>query len=211
VWGQETFLVLGASQVGDSQTVPTLEMAIQDALRKAIRDRVRELISPQMEALHHDVLEEELYSRADRYILSYRVLEKDAQAEGYLALLEIVMDTQAVRAELETLGVLTREHGMSPVQQITVVVTGVDTYATYRAIESALAGNDDVERQVTIAELEPMQMTWNVRTTETTEDLTRRVQGLQLDEFVVQVIDVEPGLIHVDLRTATRQPRGDIQ
>lgn len=159
-WGEKPSVVVGKSEQTEAVPNPTLEMAIQDGLMRAVEEVVGGMVAPDAMKRRQDILSQEFYERPDAFILSYKILEKTTLATGYQVLLECVVDTQGIEKRLISLGLLDREQ-RPRLREVQVVVSGVRSYDVYLAIEQLLRADTEV-RDVSLSEIEPTVFTWMV-------------------------------------------------
>jgi len=159
-WGEKPFVVVGKSEQTEAVPNPTLEMAIQDGLMRAVEEVVGGMVAPEAMRRRQDILSQEFFQHPDAFVLSYKILEKTPLATGYQILLECVVDTQGIEKRLTALGLLDRER-RPRLREVRLVVSGVRSYDVYLAIEQLL--RDDTEVQdVSLSEIEPTVFTWMV-------------------------------------------------
>lgn len=159
-WGQKSFVVTGKSEQGGDVQNPTMEMAIKNGLAKAIEEVVKGMVTPEDMSKRQDIFSEELYKKADEYILSWKILEKTPLPTGYQALLEVVVDTKEVESKLSALGFLKDREGPR-LREVQVVVSGIKSYQACLTMERLLSGDEDIQGFF-IAEIIPTTFTWKV-------------------------------------------------
>lgn len=159
-WGGKPFAVVGKSEQTEAVPNPTLEMAIQDGLMRAVEEVVGGMVVPQTMKRRQEILSQTFYKQPDAYILSYKILEKTRLATGYQVLLECVVDTPGIEKRLTALGLLDRER-RSHLRKIRVVVSGIRSYDAYLAIEQLLREDTEVH-DFSLSEIEPTIFTWVV-------------------------------------------------
>ena len=159
-WGQKPFAVVGKSEQTEAVPNPTLEMAIQDGLMRAVEEVVGGMVAPQTMQRRQQTLSQAFYEQPDAYILSYKILEKTRVDTGYQVLLECVVDTQGIEKRLISLGLLDRER-RPRLREVRVVVSGVSSYDVYLMIEQLLRADTEV-RNFSLSEIEPTTFTWVV-------------------------------------------------
>ena len=162
-WGGEPFVVLGTSEKGEDLQSPTLEMAIQDGLTRAIEEAVRGMVTSQTLQKRQGILSQEFYQKAEAFVLSYKILEKTVlpNESGYQTLLEVVVDTKGIEGRLTSLG-LAKNRGRYPTLRTAhVVVSGIRSYQIYLQIEQLLREDSEVQA-FSLSEIEPTKFTWKV-------------------------------------------------
>jgi hypothetical protein len=164
VWGGESFVVLGKSERGEDVPNPSLEMAIQDGLMRAVENVVRANVVSTVIDRRQEILSKEFYQKAASFILSYKIVEKTALPTGYQALLDVVVDTKGIQGRLASLGLLKRRGEGPRVREVHVVVSGIKSYPLYLQIEQLLSDNAVVQA-FSLSEIEPTKFTWEVRMT----------------------------------------------
>jgi hypothetical protein len=160
-WGGEPIVVLGTSEQGEAVQSPTLEMAIQDGLTRAIEEAVRGMVTSSTMEKSKGTLSKEFYEKADAFILSYKILEKTALPTGYQALLEVVVDTKGIEGRLISLGLAKGGGGYPTLRTAVVVVSGVRSYHIYLQIEQLFREAAEVQA-FSLSEIEPTKFTWKV-------------------------------------------------
>lgn len=160
-WGQKSFVVVGKSELGEAMQKPTLEMAIKDGLTKALEAVVGSMVAPQEIKDRQETLSEEFYQKTDAFILSYIILGETPLDTGYQVSLEVVVDSKAIESRLASLGLLKdREEGTS-LREVRVVVSGIKSYETYRAVEQLLKEEAEIQG-FSPSEITPPMFTWKV-------------------------------------------------
>jgi hypothetical protein len=160
-WGGGSFVVLGKSEQGEDVQRPSLELAIQDGLAKAVEEAVRSKVAPQTMKKRQEALSKEFYQKAESFVLSYKLLEKIALPTGYQALLEVVVDTQGISGRLTALGFLKGRGEFSTLHTAQLIVSGIRTYQIYLQIEQLLKEDSEVQ-DFSLSEIEPTKFTWKV-------------------------------------------------
>ncbi|OGP84472.1 MAG: hypothetical protein A2Z08_00125 [Deltaproteobacteria bacterium RBG_16_54_11] len=160
-WGQKSFVVLGKSEQGEGAPNPTLEMAIKDGLTRAIEAVVVDMIAPQDMKNRQETLSEEFYRKTDAFILSYIILEETPLEAGYQVSLEVVVDTKGIESRLISLGLLKDRDEGPRLREVQVVVSGIKSYETYRAVEQLLSADAEVQG-FSPTEITPPLFTWKV-------------------------------------------------
>jgi hypothetical protein len=160
-WGQKSFVVLGKSEQGEGAPNPTLEMAIKDGLTRAIEAVVVGMIAPQDMKNRQETLSEEFYRKTDAFILSYIILEETPLEAGYQVSLEVVVDTKGIESRLISLGLLKDRDEGPRLREVHVVVSGIKSYDTYRAVEQLLSADAEVQG-FSPTEITPPLFTWKV-------------------------------------------------
>lgn len=160
-WGQKSFVVLGKSEQGEGVPNPTLEMAIKDGLTRAIEAVVVGMVAPQDMKNRQETLSEEFYRKTDAFILSYIILEETPLEAGYQVSLEVVVDTKGIESRLISLGLLKDREEGPRLREVQVVVSGIKSYETYRAVEQLLSADAEVQG-FSPTEITPPLFTWKV-------------------------------------------------
>ncbi len=158
-WGEEPIVVLGTSEKGEAVQSPTLEMAIQDGLTRALEETVRTMVSPQTMSKSQEILSQEFYQKAESFVLSYKILERTVLPTGYQASLEVVVDTQGIENRLISLGLVKGRGGHPTLRTARIVVSGIRSYHVYLQIEQLLGENAEVQA-FSLSEIEPTKFTW---------------------------------------------------
>jgi hypothetical protein len=160
-WGGESFVVLGMSEQGEDVQRPSLEMAIQNGLTKAVEEAVQSKVASQIMKKRQEALSKEFYQKAESFVLSYKIQEKTTLPTGYQVLLEVVVDTQGINERLTALGFVKGRGGFSTLHTAQLIVSGIRSYQIYLQIEQLLKEDSEVQ-DFSLSEIEPTKFTWNV-------------------------------------------------
>jgi hypothetical protein len=160
-WGQKSFVAVGKSEQGEAVQRPTLEMAIKDGLTRAIEAAVAGMVAPQDMKNRQETLSQEFYQKTDVFILSYIILEETPLDTGYQVSIEVVVDTKGIESRLTSLGLLKDREEGPRLREVQVVVSGIKSYDTYRAVEQLLSADAEVQG-FSPAEITPPLFTWKV-------------------------------------------------
>jgi hypothetical protein len=106
-------------------------------------------------------LSEEFYRKTDAFILSYIILEETPLEAGYQVSLEVVVDTKGIESRLISLGLLKDREEGPRLREVQVVVSGIKSYETYRAVEQLLSADAEVQG-FSPTEITPPLFTWKV-------------------------------------------------
>ena len=161
VWGEESYVVLGTSERGEDVPNPTVEMAIQDGLVRAVENAVRDRVASPVIDRRQETLSKEFYQKAESFVLSYKIVEKTTLPTGYQALLEVVVDTQGISERLTALGFVKARGESPPLHTAQLIVSGIRSYQIYLQIEQLLKEDSEVD-DFSLSEIEPTKFTWKV-------------------------------------------------
>ncbi len=103
----ETQIVRGRGAILHGDQSKARKRAIASSLRQALEQTVAELLDPNASVSHLQVLKEQIYCRAPRYVRSYRVLWEypDLPQKVYRVELEVEVAVKAVVQAISRLGV----------------------------------------------------------------------------------------------------------
>jgi hypothetical protein len=191
VWGEESFVVLGKSERGEDVPNPSMEMAIQDGLMRAVENAVRGKVVSSVMDRRQETLDKEFYRKAESFILSYKIVEKTALPTGYQALLDVVVDTKGIEGKLASLGLLKRREEGPRVREVRLVVSGIRSYPIYLAIEQLLR-EDAAVQAFSLSEIEPTTFTWDVRLTGEVGGLANKLLYHDFGDFKARVVSLSP-------------------
>jgi len=191
VWGEESFVVLGKSERGEDVPNPSMEMAIQDGLMRAVENAVRGKVVSSVMDRRQETLDKEFYQKAESFILSYKIVEKTTLPTGYQALLDVVVDTKGIEGKLASLGLLKRREEGPRVREVRLVVSGIRSYPIYLAIEQLLR-EDAAVQAFSLSEIEPTTFTWDVRLTGEVGGLANKLLYHDFGDFKARVVSLSP-------------------
>jgi hypothetical protein len=191
VWGEESFVVLGKSERGEDVPNPSMEMAIQDGLMRAVENAVRGKVVSSVMDRRQDTLDKEFFQRAESFVLSYKIVEKTALPTGYQALLDVVVDTKGIEGKLASLGLLKRREEGPRVREVRLVVSGIRSYQIYLTIEQLLR-EDAAVQAFSLSEIEPTTFTWDVRLTGEVGGLANKLRYHDFGDFKARVVSLSP-------------------
>ncbi len=191
VWGEESFVVLGKSERGEDVPNPSMEMAIQDGLMRAVENAVRGKVVSSVMDRRQETLDKEFYRKAESFILSYKIVEKTTLPTGYQALLDVVVDTKGIEGKLASLGLLKRREEGPRVREVRLVVSGIRSYPIYLAIEQLLR-EDAAVQAFSLSEIEPTTFTWDVRLTGEVGGLANKLLYHDFGDFKARVVSLSP-------------------
>jgi len=108
------------------------QRALQGSLRQAVERTVDEVLNDQVRVANIQVLEEQVYQRASRYIRSYRVLWEypDVELQVYRLRIEAEVALEDLRAAIERLGL--SESGQAPLRVLLLIGEAPETEARFR-------------------------------------------------------------------------------
>ncbi len=196
-WGEKPFTALGKSEQTEAVPNPTLEMAIQDGLMRAVEEVVGGMVAPQTVQRRQETLSQAFYEQPDAFILSYKILERTKLATGYQVLLECVVDTQGIEKRLTALGLLDSER-RPRLRTVQVVVSGIRSYDVYLAIEQLLRDDTEVH-DFSLSEIEPTIFTWVVTMQGETGRLASTLLSHDYGGLKAKVVALRPERLEVAL------------
>jgi len=196
-WGQKPLAVVGKSEQTEEVPNPTLEMAVQDGLVRAVEEVVGGMVSPQTMHRRQETLFQAFYEQPEAFILSYKILEKTRHATGYEVLLECVVDTQGIEKRLTALGLLDREKRPRQ-RKVRVVVSGIRSYDVYLAIEQLLREDTEVH-DFSLFEIEPTIFTWVVTMQGETGRLANKLLSHDYGGLKARIVTLRPERLEVAL------------
>jgi hypothetical protein len=198
VWGGESFMVLGKSERGEDVPNPTMEMAIQDGLTRAVENAVRGKITSTVIDRRQETVSKEFYQKAESFVLSYKIVEKTTLPTGYQALLDVVVDTKGIEERLASLGLLKRREEGPRVREVQLVVSGIRSYPIYLAIEQLLREDTEVQA-FSLSEIEPTKFTWEVSIQGEIGGLANKFLSHDFGDFKARVVSLSPARAEVML------------
>lgn len=197
-WGGEPVVVMGTSAQGEDVERPTLEMAIQDGLTRAVEEAVRGMVGSQGLHKRPEILSKEFYQKAESFILSYKILEQTVLPTGYQALLEVVVDTKAIESRLTSLGLAKGRGGYPALRTASLVVSGIRGYPIYLQIEQLLREDPEVQA-FSLSEIEPTKFTWKIIMRGETGRLANKLLYHDFGGLKARVVALNPGRLEVAL------------
>ena len=197
-WGGEPLVVMGTSEEGEVVERPSLEMAIQDGLKKAVEEAVRGIIGSQAMQKRQEILSQEFYQKAESFVLSYKLLEKTVLPTGYQALLEVFVDTKSIESRLTSLGLVKGRGGYLALHTVHVIVSGIRAYPIYLQIEQFLREDPNVQ-VFALSEIEPTKFTWTITMTGEIGRLANKLLYHDFDGLKARVVALNPGRLEIAL------------
>lgn len=198
VWGEESFVVLGKSERGEDVPNPSMEMAIQNGLMRAVENAVRDKVVSSVMDKRQETLDKEFYQKTESFVLSYKIVEKTVLPTGYQALLDVVVDIKGIERRLASLGLLKRREEGPRVRGVRLVVSGVRSYPIYLEIEQLLR-EDTTVQAFSLAEIEPTTFTWEVRIIGEVGGLANKLRDHDFGDFKARVVSLSPGRAEIML------------
>jgi hypothetical protein len=199
-WGQETFVVLGKIERGESDVHPTLEMAVKEGLKEAVEEAVWRMIPLNTMNEKYTLLTENVFNRARSFILSYKILEETSLTTGYQVLLEVVVDTNGIKKRLESLGLFQKGDERPLLRVVKLVLAGIKTYDVYQKVEEFLRDNSEVQT-FALSEIEPTKFTWKLSIKGEIGDLANQLLHQKFDGLMVKVVKSTAEELEVELLT----------
>jgi hypothetical protein len=196
-WGESPVVVLGKSERSEIVSNPTLEMALQDGLVRAVEEVVKGMVAPQTLTRRHETLSQEFYQKADAFVLSYKILEKTVITTGYQVLVEVVVDTKGIETRLASLGLLSRKE-RAAVRTVRLVVSGIRSYQVYLAVEKILKENSEIQ-DFSLSEIEPTKFTWQVSLRGEVRGLANTFLSYAFSDSKARVVSLTPHQLEIAL------------
>lgn len=197
-WGEESFVVLGKSEQGEDVQRPSLEMAIQDGLIKAVEEAVQSKVASQTIKKRQEALSKEFYQKAESFVLSYKILEKTTLPTGYQVLLEVVVDTQGISGRLAALGFLKGRGEFPHLHTAQLIVSGIRSYQIYLQIEQLLKEDSEVD-DFSLSEIEPTKFTWEITVRGEIESFANRFSYHDFGGLKAKVVDLNAERLEIVL------------
>jgi len=97
--------------------------ALRDALRKAVEQGVGTLVSSETRVQNFQLLSDKVYSQAQGYVSSYRVLTESREGETYRVVVRAKVKLDKIEGDLGAIGILISEQGRP---RVMVVVKELD-------------------------------------------------------------------------------------
>jgi hypothetical protein len=98
--------VTGFAPLHDGDRAQAREEAIADALRRAVKNRTRVYVTAETCRKHERRLVEEVYAKAEEFIVRYKVLEEGTEGDLYWVRLRARVSLFLLRERLGVLGLL---------------------------------------------------------------------------------------------------------
>lgn len=134
------------SVAASADTVNPDELAVEDALKKAVAKAAWTLLSKEELDAATLVLDDKIYSNAPRYIVNYRILSKEVMegetpmAEGgvfiYNALIEANISSELLIKDLVEVGILHE----TAVKRVGVAIFNLRSHKVYESLKRGIAG-----------------------------------------------------------------------
>jgi hypothetical protein len=125
--------------------------AISDALKKAVETAVAQLLSPELMASKSQVLKTKIYSVADTYIQTYKILSETPSQKIYGVNLIATIDFTALKADLKASSLVVAEE-IKKERMVSMTVQGFRNYPIYARFIHTLSRDIDVVKNVYIRE-----------------------------------------------------------
>jgi hypothetical protein len=87
------------------------DQALRDALRKAVEQGVGSFINAETRVQNFQLLDDRIYSRANGYVSSYRVINESREGDIYRVVVRAKVKTDRIADDLTAIGILISEQG----------------------------------------------------------------------------------------------------
>lgn len=154
----------GGALIKDNNLARAQIEAIQDALRVAVEKSVMQLLPPERIDDHMEVLQKTIYGAVERYIQTYKIIAEMPSQEEYRVDLKAMVDHEALREELKTLGILVAVTSVKKIVTISMIVRGIRDYPTYARFIKTLQNDIDGVKNVRILSARQGSINLNVDT-----------------------------------------------
>lgn len=113
--------------------------AISDGLRKAVEQAVGTFINSETEVKNFTLLKDEIYSHAQGYVSSYRIIDEQKDKDSYRVKLQAKVKLNNIENDLEAIGLLIKEKGRPRIMFVIKEFTGnSETWEETSDIETML-------------------------------------------------------------------------
>ena len=140
--------VTGQAPLVDGNSRRAEKMALENALRLAVKQDVDILVDAQTRASNHVALQERIFFKASRYISRYNVLSEGVTPDGtqYSLTIKANVQTASIKNELQAMGLLGSQEGKPrflpvylPESQYSITRSSRVVMATQQAINAEFA------------------------------------------------------------------------
>ncbi|MBN1381928.1 MAG: flagellar assembly protein T N-terminal domain-containing protein [Deltaproteobacteria bacterium] len=138
----------GDAVIKDDNLARAQMEAIENALRNAVEKAVMQLLSPDVTASQAIALQEAIYSAAEKYIQTYKIIAETPSNDAYLVSLKAVIDRAALEDKLRNLGIFVEEPGAKEIITISMTVRGIRSYPLYQRFMKVLRSDVNGIREV---------------------------------------------------------------
>ena len=124
--------------------------AIRDALRKAVEKSVARFLSPELIASKTQILKKNIYSVADTYIQTYKIISGTPSQKVYAVNLTAMVDYTALKDDLKAFGFVVAAQMAKDIVTVSMIVRGIRSYPDYARFIDVLHNDIDVIKNVYI-------------------------------------------------------------
>jgi hypothetical protein len=149
-------------------------LAIQDALRMAVEKSTAQWLSPDIIARKASILKEKIYSDADAYIQTYKILSELPSQKVYTVNLIAKVDQTALKEALQALG-MTIAAGAAQTATLSLTVRGVRSYPDYTRFVNVLRNSVGGVKNVHIRQAQQGSIRLNLTMEGTLRDLVDKL------------------------------------
>ncbi|MGQ9679084.1 MAG: flagellar assembly protein T N-terminal domain-containing protein [bacterium] len=160
------------------------DQALKDALRKAVEQGVGVFVNSETRVANFQLLSDRIYSRADGYVSSYRLVNESREANLYRVTVRAQVKLERIEDDLKAIGILVAEQGRP---RIMVVVREVANQAAIALSEETMTP-EMVETMLTAAFQEKGFVVVDRATVEKNLDRERLKKILEGDEQAAMVV-----------------------
>ncbi len=191
----------GTSVVSGVDRALVRDRAIQDSMRKAVRQAVDMLIPKDVAVENSAVIEKDIYSKAEAYIQDYRILEEGIEDNLYRVTVRITLSVGDINFDLETLGVLTHEWQTetSTTSTVTVIVIGIEEYSDFNVLREALETGINEVNTVNLRKIGSDEVVIDVDIQGNASDLAGALIVKDFEKFLLYVTEVTPDRIELTM------------
>lgn len=160
------------------------DQALKDALRKAVEQGVGVFVNSETRVANFQLLSDRIYSQADGYVSSYRVVNESREADFYRVVVRARVKLERIGDDLKAIGILVAEQGRP---RIMVLVRKVANQAAIALSEETMTP-EMVETMLTAAFQEKGFVVVDRATVERNLDRERLKKILKGDEQAAMVV-----------------------
>jgi hypothetical protein len=107
----QTITVKGESWFEERDGLMDKDRAVKDALSGAVEQTVETMISPETSVQDFQLLNDEIYMKAERYIQDYKIIGENQGTHIYEVTIEATVATGSIKEKLDALGLLWQQAG----------------------------------------------------------------------------------------------------
>lgn len=171
------------------------DQALKDALRKAVEQGVGVFVNSETRVANFQLLSDRIYSQADGYVSSYRVVNESREGDPYRVVVRARVKLERIEDDLKAIGILVAEQGRP---RIMVLVRKVANQGPVALSEETMTP-EMVETMLTAAFQKKGFVVVDRATVERNLDRERLKRILEGDEQAAMVVgraaDAEIGVI----------------